>query len=166
MFLGLTVSFINGIIIMLCINHFKINKKILLGGLIGLISFLLFFGLKKEFPQLVIFIRILLWTFVSFLVYRKNFPNIKYDYVIFRILILILVKMVFEKIIFNGTQKLEEFSATLYSLLPLIFISFLFDIATQIRLLNKLTPNLIKFIITIMSTSYLVYAYWFILKNF
>ena len=124
------ISFLNGIIFFLSICHFKLKTRdFLVAGLVGNASYILYEMISDfEYFGYIIFARMLIWTFFASMVYKRNHPEIRIDYVLFRINIIIILKLFFEKIIFNNLNiGYQGFYSIIYSWLPLILIGAVLD---------------------------------------
>lgn len=168
--LSLIISFLNGIFFFLSISHFKLSKyDYLIAGLTGICSYLIFSNLVISAMHIgfAVFLRIFIWFFFCSIVYSKNHPSIKLDYIFFRIAIIITLKLFFEKIILSNTSHTiySRFFPNIFSWIPLLLIGAVLDKKTTSNLKNK-NIHLIKMATTSLCTICLVYAYYFILKNF
>lgn len=168
MILSIIISCLNGLILILGINHFKLNKQILFGGIIGIISLFLFIFLRPYYLELSVFLRVLLWISSATILYKINFPKNKIDSVLFRVLFLIVIKVLFERIIFKtiNNHLYNDFFGTIYSWIPFLCISILLDNKTQNNIISKIHLNILKFFVSFLGLIYLIYAYYFILINY
>lgn len=160
------VAFLNGLILTLGINNFKINKFLFYGGLVGVINHYVFEIGKPLNLEFAIFARVFIWiTFLAITYVHSNKSTI--DDALLRILVLINLKLFFERIIFYNSYSpnFKTMFLVIFSWAPFLLLSFVIKINLQEKIKKRFELIHIKLFITILTTYFLCYSYYFILKN-